>query len=86
MIARGLGLPITLSVVAIEVGRRAGVPIVGIGLPIHFMVREASREVYGDPFGDGAMYDRSGAPRLDRPRLARPRHLAGWREHRPRPR
>jgi regulator of sirC expression with transglutaminase-like and TPR domain len=60
VLARGLGLPITLSVVAIEVGRRAGVPIVGIGLPSHFMVREASREVYGDPFGDGAMYDRSG--------------------------
>jgi regulator of sirC expression with transglutaminase-like and TPR domain len=60
VLVRGLGLPITLSVVAIEVGRRIGVPIVGIGLPSHFVIRDASREVYGDPFNDGAIYDRAG--------------------------
>jgi len=60
VLLRGLGLPITLSVVAIEMGRRLEVPVVGIGLPSHFVVREAAREVYGDPFNDGAIYDRSG--------------------------
>lgn len=55
---RGLGLPITLSVVAIEVGRRVGAPIVGIGLPGHFLVRDAEDLVYGDPFHEGAVYDR----------------------------
>ena len=60
VLLRGLGLPITLSVVAIEMGRRLDVPVVGIGLPGHFVVREAGREVYGDPFNDGSIYDRSG--------------------------
>src|SRR3546814_4479768 len=36
---RRLGIPITLAVVAIEVGRRCGVPLVGIGMPGHFLVR-----------------------------------------------
>lgn len=60
VLARGVGLPITLSVVAIEMGRRLGVPVVGVGLPSHFVVREGSRELYGDPFHDGALYDRAG--------------------------
>jgi len=60
VLERGLGLPITLGVVAIEVGRRVDAPIVGIGLPGHFVVREALHEVYGDPFHDGAVYDRDG--------------------------
>ena len=33
VLARRVGMPITLSVVAIEVGKRVGVPIQGIGLP-----------------------------------------------------
>ena len=45
---RGLGIPITLSVCAIEVGRRLGVEVRGIGLPGHFMV--GCGDVYGDPF------------------------------------
>ena len=60
VLARGVGLPITLSVVAIEMGRRLGVPVLGVGLPSHFVVREGSRELYGDPFHDGALYDRAG--------------------------
>lgn len=60
VLLRGIGLPITLAVVAIEVGRRIDVPILGIGLPSHFMVRDAVREIYGDPFNDGAIYDRAG--------------------------
>jgi regulator of sirC expression with transglutaminase-like and TPR domain len=59
-LTRGVGLPITLSVIAIEIGRRLGVDIVGVGLPGHFIVRETSRELYGDPFNDGSLYDRAG--------------------------
>ena len=33
VLERGVGIPITLSVCAIEVGRRLGVPIAGVGLP-----------------------------------------------------
>lgn len=60
VLSRGLGLPITLSVVAIEIGRRLDVPVIGVGLPSHFVVREGARELYGDPFHDGALYDRAG--------------------------
>jgi regulator of sirC expression with transglutaminase-like and TPR domain len=56
---RGLGLPITLSVVAIEVGRRAEVPVVGVGLPGHFIVGDGSGHRFGDLFNAGARYDRS---------------------------
>jgi len=58
VLERGVGLPITLGVIAIELGRRVGAPIVGIGPPRHFMVRHETAEEYGDPFHDGLLYDR----------------------------
>jgi regulator of sirC expression with transglutaminase-like and TPR domain len=51
---RGLGIPITLSVCAIEVGRRLDVPVHGVGLPAHFMV--VSNGTYADPFHGGRCY------------------------------
>ena len=36
---RRIGIPITLSIVYLEVGRRAGLETQGIGLPGHFIVR-----------------------------------------------
>lgn len=39
VIDRRVGIPITLSVVYIEVGRRAGLDVEGVGLPGHFIVR-----------------------------------------------
>lgn len=51
---RRLGIPITLSVLLMEVGRRRGVPFVGIGLPGHFVVRhEGVPRVLLDPFEGG---------------------------------
>jgi uncharacterized protein YbjT (DUF2867 family) len=53
VLLRRRGIPITLSVVMIEVARRVGVPLVGIGLPGHFVVGVpvAGRPVeFFDPF------------------------------------
>src|ERR1044072_983449 len=51
---RRTGIPITLSVVYIEVGRRAGLRVEGVGLPGHFIVRAFENEedegVLVDPF------------------------------------
>lgn len=55
VLQRGLGIPITLSVCAIEVGRRVGVDIKGVGLPGHFMVSSGDR--FGDPFDAGRIYE-----------------------------
>ena len=40
VLERRMGIPITLSLICIEVGRRAGVPILGIGMPGHFLIRQ----------------------------------------------
>jgi regulator of sirC expression with transglutaminase-like and TPR domain len=48
VLRRRLGIPITLSVCAIEVGRRVGLDVQGVGLPGHFVVRCGG--VYADPF------------------------------------
>jgi regulator of sirC expression with transglutaminase-like and TPR domain len=52
VIARRLGIPITLCALAIEVGRRVDIDIVGIGMPGHFLCRTAAqRDVsFFDPF------------------------------------
>jgi regulator of sirC expression with transglutaminase-like and TPR domain len=52
---RRTGIPITLSLVAMAVGSRAGLHMEGIGLPGHFVVKacEDQREVVFDPFHGG---------------------------------
>jgi regulator of sirC expression with transglutaminase-like and TPR domain len=50
---RRRGLPITLSVLTMEVGRRVGVHLDGIGMPGHFLVRSAADAIYLDPFYGG---------------------------------
>jgi regulator of sirC expression with transglutaminase-like and TPR domain len=54
---RKLGIPITLSVVCLEVGRRAGVPLEGIGMPGHFLVRPVATNHYLDAFNGGQVLD-----------------------------
>ncbi|HTF48054.1 MAG TPA: transglutaminase-like domain-containing protein [Pseudonocardia sp.] len=54
VLTRRLGIPITLAVVCMEVGRRAGVPIEGVGMPGHFLVRLAGSDVLLDVFDGGA--------------------------------
>jgi regulator of sirC expression with transglutaminase-like and TPR domain len=52
VLARRLGIPITLCAVAIEVGRRVDIDIVGVGMPGHFLCRTASQREpsFFDPF------------------------------------
>lgn len=63
---RKLGLPISLSVVFIEVGRRIGLPVDGIGLPGHFIVgvQAEAGTYYFDPFHGGAEVTEDDAARL----------------------
>ncbi|WP_436795942.1 transglutaminase family protein [Actinospongicola halichondriae] len=56
---RGRGIPITLAVLAMEVGRRVGVGLDGVGTPAHFVVRTRDPEVrFVDVFGGGRVLDR----------------------------
>lgn len=59
VLRRRLGMPITLSVVMIEVGRRCGVECVGVGMPGHFLVGGDAGFV--DPFHGGVLLDAAGA-------------------------
>jgi regulator of sirC expression with transglutaminase-like and TPR domain len=56
VIDRRLGIPITLAVLYIEIGRRIGLPLEGVSFPTHFLVKCALREgaVILDPFARGA--------------------------------
>lgn len=55
---RRVGLPITLAVLVIEVARRVGVAVVGVGMPGHFLLREAvADDVWCDPFAGGELLD-----------------------------
>lgn len=52
VLERRLGIPITLSIVYLEVGWRCGLPLRGVGFPGHFLVKyvEPGGEHYVDPF------------------------------------
>src|SRR5664280_3339782 len=54
LLERRKGMPILLSVLWMEVGRRAGIPVAGIGLPGHFIVRVGPPPgTLADPFAGG---------------------------------
>ncbi len=56
VIERRTGIPITLAVVYMEVGRRLKVPLLGIGMPGHFLVRHREIEnLYIDTFSGGIL-------------------------------
>lgn len=62
VVQRRLGLPISLSVLLMEVGRRAGVHYVGVGAPGHFLVRlRDTPDHFVDAFGGGLVLNRAGA-------------------------
>lgn len=57
VIERKRGIPISLSVIYMEVGRRAGLNLAGVGFPGHFLVKHtgAQEEIIIDPFHRGAI-------------------------------
>jgi regulator of sirC expression with transglutaminase-like and TPR domain len=59
---RGLGIPITLSLVYRAVAEQLGLAMAGVNLPLHFMLRvdDSGQPWFVDPFHGGAVYDRRG--------------------------
>jgi regulator of sirC expression with transglutaminase-like and TPR domain len=59
VIDRRLGIPITLSTLYLLVAERLQLPIVGVGMPGHFILkyRENDSEFFIDPFNDGMIMD-----------------------------
>ncbi|QOV35816.1 transglutaminase family protein [Streptomyces ferrugineus] len=66
VLVRRRGLPILLSVVWMEVARRAGAPVYGVALPGHFVVGfgPAGDQVLADPFDGGRVLTGSDAELL----------------------
>jgi regulator of sirC expression with transglutaminase-like and TPR domain len=73
VLARRRGLPILLSVVYVEVARRAGIELAGVGLPGHFVVGHfaAVPPLLLDPFAGGATVTTAAAREL----------IAPWNAH-----
>ncbi len=67
VIDRRLGIPITLSVLYIAVAERARLPVRGVGMPGHFLVKYApassDAEIFIDPFNARTL-DREGCSKL----------------------
>ena len=63
---RRLGIPITLSILYIAVGRELGLPLAGINFPGHFLVRCAAvpHPVFVDPFSGGRVIGRDALERM----------------------
>ncbi len=60
VLGRRIGIPIGLSLVYLEVARRVDIPLVGVGLPWHFVVKHPRGEdpqdaIFLDPFAGGAL-------------------------------
>lgn len=57
VIDRRVGIPITLSILYIDIANRLGIPAYGIGLPGHFIVgvRHKEADLWIDPFHEGRM-------------------------------
>ncbi len=55
VLERRLGIPLTLSLLYMEIGKRLGLHIEGIGMPFHFIVRctIAEQTIYIDPYEKG---------------------------------
>jgi regulator of sirC expression with transglutaminase-like and TPR domain len=65
VVARRRGIPITLSVLVMEVGRRVGAPTSGVSMPGHFLVRDrVDTSVFVDAYHRGAILDARGCRRL----------------------
>jgi len=66
VIERKIGLPITLSILYIEVAQRVGLALDGVGFPGHFLVKHAQNgvEIVIDPFHQGDIKSRQDLARM----------------------
>jgi regulator of sirC expression with transglutaminase-like and TPR domain len=66
VIDRRTGIPITLTVVYIEVAKRIGFPIKGVGMPYHFIAKHESEsgDLFIDPFNAGGLLGSAGCDEL----------------------
>jgi len=57
-LVRKKGLPITLSIIGIELGRQAGITLEGIGFPGHFLlkIKDGTPPFYIDPYNQGKIH------------------------------
>jgi regulator of sirC expression with transglutaminase-like and TPR domain len=81
---RRLGIPITLSILYIEVARRAGLPLQGVAFPGHFLAKYAPQggpEVFVDAYNGGEVLSADECiarfQAVSHGRPIEPRHLAG---------
>jgi regulator of sirC expression with transglutaminase-like and TPR domain len=67
VLAKGVGIPISLAVTAMAVGGRVGVELAGVGMPAHFLIGDPADDTwFVDPFGGGEVLDRDGCRDLFR--------------------
>jgi regulator of sirC expression with transglutaminase-like and TPR domain len=65
VVARRMGIPITLALVYCAIAGELGVPARGVGFPGHFLVRiEGDPPVFVDPFDSGCLLNRAGLAAL----------------------
>lgn len=79
VLERGLGIPISLSVIMIDVARRLGTHLVGVGLPGHFVVGvpgDDGIEEFYDPFTPTGPLTREGCADLVSRLAGRPIRLS----------
>jgi regulator of sirC expression with transglutaminase-like and TPR domain len=56
VLRRRIGIPITLSLIFVEVGKRLGVPVMGVGMPGHFLLKHRDEEhLFIDAFHRGVL-------------------------------
>jgi regulator of sirC expression with transglutaminase-like and TPR domain len=80
VIDRRRGIPLTLSVLYMEIGRRIGLRLAGVSFPGHFLVRLPMRggTLVLDPFAGGAPV--SGDELRERLKRVIPRAIEGWKD------
>lgn len=71
VLERRTGLPITLAAVYLEIGRRLGFPLEGVGFPGHFLAKwvlpgDETREIVVDPFHGSIVSERECRDLLER--------------------
>ena len=60
VLERRVGIPLSLAVVAVELGRRSGFELSAIGLPGHVVLSDGSSDRWFDPFNGGTRLTRAG--------------------------